>query len=234
MQPSQAHQAPAPLHVVPALERLLAHGRIDEALELLRAAQRERPRSRAIRKGVAMLESRLLRDELNVLGDLSRVPRLAVSADALGALAPPDLGLAVKVDGVATIGDLLDGPPQRFEVARRLVGLIARGIISVPDWQDAMPTIIIEEPTMPERRRPPRPIECDRTAQIAVVPEAAAMLARARSKRARARARRNGRGWIVACFCIWIAGAGAAAGYHYQDIVWKSLQSALARVAGNR
>jgi hypothetical protein len=108
METPHVERAPTPPRVVPALERLLAQGRLEEALDLLRAAQRERPRSRAIRKGISMLESKLFQTELAGLGDLSRVPRLLASAETLAGLLPGDLGLAVKIDGAASLGDLLD------------------------------------------------------------------------------------------------------------------------------
>ena len=103
---------PGSPRIAPALARLLANRRYEDALTLLRAAQRERPGSAAIAEGIALLE----------------------------------------------------------------------------------PTIIVEpmpEPRAPPARaRAPRPIDCERTAQIALVPEAGALLARARGAHAR-RARRT-------------------------------------------
>jgi len=178
--------------VGPALSRLLAERRYEDALILLRAAKRERPRSAAIAEGIALLEERLFRAEAHTLGDLSRRPRLAGGVEALARLPPGELSLALKVDGELSFADLIEGAgPSRFEVVRRLTHLLALGVVSVPAPE---PTIVVEPmPEPPPPARPSRPIDCERTAQIALVPEAGALLARARSARGRARRARRSR-----------------------------------------
>lgn len=196
-----------------ALARLLAERRYEDALNLLRAARRERPGSAAIAEGIALLEERLFHAEVHALGDLSRRPRLAGGAEALARLRPSELSLAIKVDGDSSFADLIErAGPSRFEVVRRLAILLARGVVSVPAPE---PTIVVEPmpepmPEPPPRARVPRPIDCERTAQIALVPEAGALLARARSVRPVARrATRRRKRWprlvILGCIALVIS-----------------------------
>jgi hypothetical protein len=199
----------------PALARLLADHRYEDALILLRAARRDRPDSRAIAEGIALLEERLFRTEVRALGDLSRRPRLACGAAVLAHLAPAELSLAIKIDGQLSFGELIErAGPTRFEVVRRLRGLLARGVVALPAPE---PTIIVEPPPAPAvPARTPRPIDCERTAQIALVPEAGALLARARGVRAR-RARRTR--WLEramwACLAVAAVAVLAAAAYSH-------------------
>src|SRR5262249_24245479 len=90
------------------LSRLLADRRYEEALFLLRPAQREGPSSAPIAEGIVLLEERLFRAEVHVLGDLSRRPRLAGGADALAQLPPGELSLALKVDGGLSFAELIE------------------------------------------------------------------------------------------------------------------------------
>lgn len=185
-----------------ALARLLAERRYEDALNLLRAARRERPGSTAIAEGIALLEERLFHAEVHALGDLSRRPRLAGGAEALARLPPRELSLAIKVDGDLSFADLIEhAGPSRFEVVRRLAVLLARGVVSVPAPE---PTIVVEPmPEPPPRARVPRPIDCERTAQIALVPEAGALLARARSaRRATRRRKRWSRLALLTCIAL--------------------------------
>jgi hypothetical protein len=212
----------------PVLERLLAERRYEEALRLLRAAQCERPPSTVIANGIALLEERLAELYIRPLGDLRRVPRLAAGADKLATLTPSELGLALKVDDSTPLARLLErSGPSRFDAARRLAALVERGVLSLPGSE---PNIIIDE--LAVRRPPartPRPIDCERTAQIALVPDAQALLSRARRSRRR---RRGGRGWWVIGACICLVGATAVAATVWHDSVWSLVRAAMNAVGG--
>jgi len=205
--PAQGAQAERP-RVAPALERLLAEHRYEEALDLLRVAQVARPGSAAIRDGVQLLEERLAPRYLDALGDLEAVPRLAVGAETLGTLPPAELSLALKIDGSTSFVGLIERcGPTRFEVARRLASLVARGVIG-------------------RSARPIAPVDDERTAQIVLRPDAEALVARARGPARRRPPQPRGHGWLAACAAIWIAGATVAASYLWWDIIQASVLAA--------
>jgi len=222
------------MQVGPALSRLLEERRYEDALILLRAAKRERPGSGAIADGIALLEERLYRAEVHTLGDLSRRPRLACGAAVLAQLSPGELSLALKVDGEQSFAELIEtAGPSRFEVLRRLVHLLARGVVSVPAPE---PTIVVEPmpelPPEPPPARGRRPVDCERTAQIALVPEAGILLARARFARIRARdARREKWRRVATSAGMGLTVAAILAAAAWRELIASALRTAASVVA---
>jgi hypothetical protein len=115
------------------LLQLLEARRFEEAHELLRQrlTRKERPSSELLHS-IGLLEERLVRHYAAKLGNLRRVPSLAISRRTLGevGLSAAEWLLLGQVDGQKTLGEILrTSPLGRFGTYRTLAGLFARRLL---------------------------------------------------------------------------------------------------------
>jgi hypothetical protein len=121
----------APLYDKAGFVTLLREHRLEEALTVLYQLRECAPDNTSVARGIQILKGKVLLEYLARLGDLDEVPTaLAGPTDSLS-----DLTLSVLqlVDGVSTLGDLLEtARVGRLPTARALVQLLEQRLITRP------------------------------------------------------------------------------------------------------
>lgn len=142
----------------PALERLLAERRYEDALLLLYRERSKTPEDPAITRGIRMLKEHLTVRFARELGSLDRIPVLLAGSEQLARATAEQRQVLRLIDGLATLGDVLQSSRLgRFETYRLLATMLQRGVIST-----RAPSIFMPAVRPPERapsQRPPPPSE---------------------------------------------------------------------------
>ena len=114
------------------LVELLRERRFEEALLWLRVEQRQRPDDAAVVRGIGHLEDHLAARHERELGDLDRVVRVQASSTVLRTLSFERQRLLRRVDGFATLREVLAfSPLGAYETRRLLAELVEKAVIGV-------------------------------------------------------------------------------------------------------
>lgn len=145
---------------------LLRERRFEEALLWLRVEQRQWPDDLAIRRGIGHLEDHLAARYERALGDLDRVVRVQASSAALRTLSAERQRLLRRVDGFATLREVIAfSPLGPYETRRLLAEMVEKAVLGVakstpPPPRDAEPRTVSD--VAPRTSRPaPRVDEGD-------------------------------------------------------------------------
>ena len=169
----------------------------EEALSLLLAARQHAPDIAEILRAVQLIKQRLVRRYLCHLGDLDRVPRLVVAANALDELdlEAEELEIVRLVDGVSSFGDIvLESRFGRLETYRRLAQVLARGVIVAEGG------VVLAEAT-------PKPVEDEQPVEPALALDADVQAAAA-PHAVTAKVWNHQVWWLVAAVFVVVAGVG--------------------------
>jgi hypothetical protein len=139
-----------------ALERLLRERRYEEALLLLYRERTRAPEDAAITRGIRMLKEHLTVRYARELGSLDRIPVLVAGADQLARATAEQRQVLRLVDGLATLGDVMQSSRLgRFETYRLLASMLERGLIGTRAPSLFMPAVHLPEPAAKVPSEPP-------------------------------------------------------------------------------
>ncbi len=123
--------APAPT-LREQVQALVAEHRFEDALDALLAARAAAPDDEAISRSIRLVKERLMREYVERLGNLDRVPRAStgrIHPSSLGADAQATLRL---VDGISSVDDILRASRLgQFRTLRTLLTLHERALIEL-------------------------------------------------------------------------------------------------------
>ncbi|MEZ4398426.1 MAG: hypothetical protein R3B06_00300 [Kofleriaceae bacterium] len=131
--------APAPT-LREQVQVLVQDRRYEAALDLLLTARANAPSDESISRSIRLLKERLMRQYIERVGNLDRVP-----VPSMGKVHPSSLGADAQevlrlIDGIGTVDDiLLASRLGQFRTLRTLIGLHERSLIELPGVQRDRP-----------------------------------------------------------------------------------------------
>lgn len=120
------------------VQRMIQERRFEDALDVLLAARGQAPNDESIARSIRLLKERLMRQYIERIGNLDRVPRAT-----LGTVHPSSLGAEAQevlrlIDGATAVDDiLLSSRLGQFRTLRTLVTLNERMLISLASGSSA-------------------------------------------------------------------------------------------------